>query len=213
MTVEVGDKVICIWDGEAWEVVKGYVPEVGDKVLCRYIDSEPSYGVMGIGSFSVGDLVRIFPGGLGAEFGFDFPPFTMPDIDIDFPPFSESQHWGDSDFQSSSVQYFNGGAALEAGNYRLTVVGWHTIWNHYEERYSCEDIGYPKFYTCCMSHVKLITSGGETPLNDITVNRDLSLKKGWGNVYIQSGAVGLRMDDSVHIDNHGSTTFILERVG
>lgn len=81
MSVEAGDKVICIWDGEAWEVIEGYTPVIGEKVLCQGIQGNPKYAVMGLGTFESGAEVFIFPGGLD----FDFQPFTMPPLEFDIP--------------------------------------------------------------------------------------------------------------------------------
>lgn len=82
MALEVGDEVLCIWDGEMWQAIEGHVPEIGENVLCKKIQGKPSYAVMGLGTLSVGDTVQMFPG----DFGFDFPPFTIQPFEFVYEP-------------------------------------------------------------------------------------------------------------------------------
>jgi hypothetical protein len=210
--IESGDKVICVWNGETWEVFEGYIPEVGEKVMCRHVEtSNPQHVVFGLGFFEAGDIIDVFPGGLS----FDFPPISIPHTTIT-EPFYDSQYWGNAQYRSSSTKWFNNGDPLPAGMYRITATGWYTIWENHTDTLWCEgDYGTrkPKFYSCCKDNVRLVTADEETPISDITTNRDLSNMTGQGTTYIPGGSVGLKMTDSVYSDNYGSTTYEIERVG
>jgi hypothetical protein len=89
MSIEEGDQVLIYWDGEEWLALEGYVPNEGETILLREVDSNPKYVVMGAGSYEIGDLVYIFPGGLD----FNFPPISiLPDFEMYLPPPEYTYH-------------------------------------------------------------------------------------------------------------------------